>query len=726
MLILIYSETNQSTITQNLGRAEYSYYFVLKEFRPVLERLGTVLEVTNPDEEVDRLYGECLARNEECVFLSFSPPHRTATHYACPTVPVFAWEFSTIPDESWYDDPRNDWRNVLASTGAAITHSSYTVNAVRNAMGADYPITAIPSPVWDRFCARGRQLERRPLAGQVRLKLKGLLVDSRAVDLRAYAPEPLRTGRGIDFKAPAGERELMLDGVVYTSVFNPCDGRKNWEDMLSAFCATFRDVEDATLVLKLTHFDAEQALSGLLPKLYQNQPYRCRIVLIYGYLADPDYEQLVQATRYVVNTSYGEGQCLPLMEFMSCGKPAVAPSNTAMGDYVDADNTFIIESTEELTNWPHDPRSAYRTLRYTANWESLCQAYQASYDVARHDDDRYATMSAHAIDRLEAFCSQDRTYTRLKAFIADVLERHKVHGKPVDRVAAQLQRKDEIAVQAANVFEGAASPRDCGLRDAVLDGWFLNDSGELLKGFAITAHDTFLDVGCGEGGSTLFAVRQGASVIFTDSELDKVQDLARRVRAESGIASLGLVSNSLPLPLRDGCASKIVCTEVLEHVDEPEQFMAELVRMGRPGAQYLISVPDPVGEHLQKGIAPPSYYQSPNHIQIFSRERFTELVENAGLVIEHRQSSGFFWVMGMIFFWASERAGGNDLSGAVRDRIHAPYPPLMESWARTWQDLLAQPNGLAIKQMLDQFMPKSQVIIARKPVEAEATSRRTA
>ena len=30
------------------------------------------------------------------------------------------------------------------------------------------------------------------------------------------------------------------------------------------------------------------------------------------------------------------------------------------------------------------------------------------------------------------------------------------------------------------------------------------------------------------------------------------------------------------------------------------------------------------------------------------------------------------------------------------------------------------------EQMLDQFMPKSQVIIARKPTEAEATSRRTA
>ncbi|MFS2197887.1 class I SAM-dependent methyltransferase [Pseudomonas sp. Pseusp3] len=265
------------------------------------------------------------------------------------------------------------------------------------------------------------------------------------------------------------------------------------------------------------------------------------------------------------------------------------------------------------------------------------------------------------------------------------------------------------------VEQSRVSPRDVGLHDAMHDGWFSGDSGELLKGFAITADDTLLDVGCGEGVATLFAIRQGASVIFTDSEYDKVHDLARQVAAQSDKPNLGLVSNSLPLPLAEGCASKVVCMEVLEHIDQPEPFMAELVRMGRPGALYLLSVPSPVGEHLQKGIAPASYFQSPNHVQIFSPERFAALVEDAGLVIEHRQASGFFWVMGMIFFWASERAAGRDLGGAVRDRIQAPYPPLMESWAKTWQDLLAQPDGLAIKRMLDQFMPKSQVIIARKP-----------
>ncbi len=73
MLIIIYSETNQSNILENLGKPEYSYYFVLKEFRPVLERLGRVVEVTRPDDEIDQLYADCLARGEDCVFLSFSP-----------------------------------------------------------------------------------------------------------------------------------------------------------------------------------------------------------------------------------------------------------------------------------------------------------------------------------------------------------------------------------------------------------------------------------------------------------------------------------------------------------------------------------------------------------------------------------------------------------------------------------------------------------------------------
>lgn len=423
MLILIHSETNQRTIRESLGKPEYSYYFVLKEYRPILERIGQVLEVVDPDALVDALYDDCQARGEDCVFLSFSPPHRTPIHYRCPTIPVFAWEFSTLPHETWHGEPRHNWHHVLDTVGAAITHSSFTVDAVHEAMGKDYPVISVPAPVWNRFSQRAQALPREPIARSIQLKIEGLLLDSRSIDVQPYAPAKHRRGERIDFERARGQHELTLDGVVYTSVFNPFDGRKNWIDMLGAFCWCFRDSPDATLVLKLTHHLVDDALNDMLHHLFKLQPYRCRIVLIHGYLDDAAYERLVEATSYVVNTSYGEGQCLPLMEFMSCGKPAIAPSNTAMLDYLSEENAFVVDCTPELTAWPHDPRAAYRTLRYIPVWDSILQAYKASYELARDNPARYRQMGDAAIASLEAFCSQEVATQRLGEFLTAVLSK---------------------------------------------------------------------------------------------------------------------------------------------------------------------------------------------------------------------------------------------------------------------------------------------------------------
>ena len=42
MNFILYSDVNDHSISQSLGRPEYSYYFVLKAYRPVLESLGPV------------------------------------------------------------------------------------------------------------------------------------------------------------------------------------------------------------------------------------------------------------------------------------------------------------------------------------------------------------------------------------------------------------------------------------------------------------------------------------------------------------------------------------------------------------------------------------------------------------------------------------------------------------------------------------------------------------
>ncbi len=259
--------------------------------------------------------------------------------------------------------------------------------------------------------------------------------------------------------------------------------------------------------------------------------------------------------------------------------------------------------------------------------------------------------------------------------------------------------------------DGTVNSRICGLRDAVRSGWFNQASGELVSGFAITAADVVLDVGCGAGAATLFAARCGAEVIFSDMDADKINQLHQRIRAETRVKATPLVGDTNPLPLPDGHASRVIAMEMLEHVDDPAQVLAELVRVAKPGALLLLTVPDATGEYIQQQLAPASHFQKPNHIHIFTREQFASLVIDAGLVIENRQYYSFYWAMWMCLYWASSPAG----EGATLDQIREPYPPLLNEWANTWHQLMQIPEGDKVIEKLNDLMPKSQIIIARKP-----------
>ncbi len=419
MILLVHSETTDSTIGSQLGRAEYSYYFVLREFRPLLERLGVVVPVADPATEVDPIWRNARALGEPCVFLSFSPPHRTQVSLSCPTIPVFAWEFDTLPDEMWDGERRNNWVWALRRLGRAIVHAESTSGLVRRSLGADFPVTSIPSPVWDRFAAAGHE---RPWTRSARLHVRGTVIDSRDLDWPALAHAHDWPGEVSDARARhQGGRDVTLDGVIYTSVFNPEDGRKNWPDMVACFCRSFADEPGATLLLKLTHHDGTQGLALILRMLWRLAPFACRVVLVHGFLDDESYREMVRVTSYVVNSAHGEGQCLPLMEFMSAGKPAIAPPHTGMTDYVTADCAYLLASSAEPTFWPQDPRRALRTCRRRIDAASLDRAYLKSFQDARGDPSRYDAMSLAATESLRRHCSASVVLTRLQLAIQDAL-----------------------------------------------------------------------------------------------------------------------------------------------------------------------------------------------------------------------------------------------------------------------------------------------------------------
>jgi SAM-dependent methyltransferase len=205
--------------------------------------------------------------------------------------------------------------------------------------------------------------------------------------------------------------------------------------------------------------------------------------------------------------------------------------------------------------------------------------------------------------------------------------------------------------------------------------------------------------------SSEFAALCGAEVYAVDIDPAAIEGVQRRMKGLQRRRPFHTVlSDSDPLPLADGVATRVLAQEVMEHVDDPRRFLAELVRVGAPGARYLLTVPDPASETLQKALAPECYWRRPNHLRIFGRDEFDALVREAGLQVEARAHYGFFWSMWWALFWC----------GGSGTQFGGPITPLLKRWNQTWATLLATPGGPRIRQALDEFLPKSQILIARK------------
>lgn len=393
---LVYCPYNDRSVIECLGEPDYSYYFVMRRFLPLLKHRGLVTVVPSLA-SLREACAESRAALREPLGLVFAPPHHLQATADRNLVPVFAWEFDSIPNESWGDDPNQNWAAVLVGLPGAITHSHHSLNAVRSALGDSYPIASLPAPVWDEFA----ELAQTAWSGEPRtLRFRGTLLDSCGLGLDA---EP--TFKPLVFETV--HQTLFLSGVVFSSIANPEDSRKNWLDQLTAFVWTFRDNPNVTFVFKLVHHDRDRICASVLLEMRRLAPFRCRIVVIHGFLDQSTYDELILATTYSVNSSRGEGQCLPLMEFMAAGRPAIAPAHTALAEYVNIDNSFIVRSSLEWTYWPHDPRRRLTCMRHRIDWDSLCTAYASAAHVAFHDRVRYEAMARNATTTLERHCSRE-------------------------------------------------------------------------------------------------------------------------------------------------------------------------------------------------------------------------------------------------------------------------------------------------------------------------------
>jgi SAM-dependent methyltransferase len=181
-----------------------------------------------------------------------------------------------------------------------------------------------------------------------------------------------------------------------------------------------------------------------------------------------------------------------------------------------------------------------------------------------------------------------------------------------------------------------------------------------------------LEAGCGEGyGADLIAdvARRVLGLDYDESAVAHVR--ARYPRVEM------LHGNLAELPLPDAAVDVVVNFQVIEHLWDQGQFVAECFRVLRPGGALLISTPNRIT--FSPGRDTPI---NPFHTRELNAAELTELLTTAGFAVE--AMLGVFH--GSRLAELDERHGGSIIDAQIaRALAEAPWP----------EDLLADVASVA-------------------------------
>jgi glycosyltransferase involved in cell wall biosynthesis len=450
-------------IRSHMGSADYSYAFVLKALAPALERLGRWTLVPVPESSLAYAAARAAGDGFRPIHLALHPLQNVHHTPAVPTVVFPFWEFPRIPDRDFGFDTRQNWPRMSRPADLILTACQFGADAFRRA-GVGCPVVVMPVPLprshfdlaewdadfeWTHTCRHFLWGGPNPSAGLAgddaacggeRRGFKHRVKDALRRQYRSrirpwLSPEGIkqvqRLKRGILRQPPPPPpllpaTELRLSGLVYTSIFNQSDRRKNARDLLSAFLLAFRDRPDVTLVLKLATSAAREFLEIQdLGHLYGEIAieHACKVVVLTDFLTDEQMIELMRATTYYVNTSRAEGACLPLQQALAGGRPAIAPCHTAMADYMSDEVGFLVESHPEPTFWPHDPEHRFETTWHRLVWSNLRDQFIASALLIEDDYAAYRTMASAARERMCSYASVDVVAETLRAAL-NRLPRH--------------------------------------------------------------------------------------------------------------------------------------------------------------------------------------------------------------------------------------------------------------------------------------------------------------
>ncbi|HET9874432.1 MAG TPA: class I SAM-dependent methyltransferase [Mycobacterium sp.] len=170
-----------------------------------------------------------------------------------------------------------------------------------------------------------------------------------------------------------------------------------------------------------------------------------------------------------------------------------------------------------------------------------------------------------------------------------------------------------------------------------------------------------LEAGCGEGyGADLIAAaaHRVIALDYDDAAVAHVRAHYPRVQAVQG--------NLTELPLPSGAVDVVVNLQVIEHLWDQAQFIAECARVMRPGGLLMVSTPNRIT--FSPGRDTPI---NPFHTREFNSDELTQLLVDGGFTVA--SISGVFH--GTRLRQLDDRHGGSIIDAQIQRALtDAPWP----------------------------------------------------
>ena len=222
----------------------------------------------------------------------------------------------------------------------------------------------------------------------------------------------------------SNHKNLSENPIIYVSIFNAHDYRKNIDNLVRGFDAFAREHPHAYLFLKLAddqkpHGGPNASLlhgqmsspSSLVPSISSDN-----IWLSWDSFTRDQLNTLFDAAHFYVCSAIAEGQNLPLIESMARKCVPVSVRHTAMEDYIDEKNSVVMKS--EKVPAPIGFAERYKMFDIALDMASADDVYDALKRSMSITDQQYDEKALCAFDTVESVFGPERICKRINELLS--------------------------------------------------------------------------------------------------------------------------------------------------------------------------------------------------------------------------------------------------------------------------------------------------------------------